>query len=328
MLRNMLHHAGAELSEPMLFGLGQGIDFQYHEAPGPTPGTPMLTGRIATGEVARNACAALGLELVEAQADDDATAHAEVASLIASGHVVGVTVDIYHLDYFASRAHFSAHCIAIYGLDAAVAHVVDTTQQGGAQELPVESLRRARGSSEGFMPSPNRYLHLDGLPTRVQTDLDSLLLEQSWPAIAGAAARVLDDRGKRFGLGGLRRAAADMRAWEDELADPVGQVPEVGRFWRYAGTGGTNFRGLFHDFLREVEIRADDGVLGRSVQDFGRIRHQWVHLIDRLISHADAADRHENLEAAHRELLAIADAEEEAFARLLALAIGRAGGRS
>jgi Butirosin biosynthesis protein H, N-terminal/Domain of unknown function (DUF4872) len=327
MLGNMLHHAGVDLSEPMLFGLGEGIDFQYHESPDPATQPPMLTGRVDAGLLARKTCAALGIELVETQSADEDAAHAVARSVLASDRVVGVTVDIYHLDYFGSHSHFSAHCIALYGLDDAVANVVDTTQQGGALELPVASLRRARSSNEGYMPSPHRQFHIGELSPEVNDDLDSLVVEQAWVAIHATAERMITPRGDKLGPAAIRLASSDLPAWADKMEDPGLRLADLGRFWRFAGTGGTNFRGLFRDFLAELELRSADPDLPMFVEDFEWIHSQWTETIDLLISCAEGGAYRPRLEAAQKNLRTIADAEERFFRRLLALAGERVRGR-
>lgn len=326
-LRNMLHHAGADISEPMLFGLGQGIDFQYRDAPDPG-GTPMLTGRIGPALLSRNACSALGVELREWRAPDPESAFAATTKLLEAGHVVGVSVDIFHLDYFSSRSHFAAHYIALYGLDESLAHVVDTDQQGGAQTLPEESLRRARGSDQGFMPSPHLQMHVERLPARLTADTDAVLSEQIWDAIRLTAERMLGDRGPRYGFGALRRAASEMAEWGDTLARPDEAVPGVGRFWRFAGTGGANFRKLYRAFLLEARQRTGDSELDPSVADFGDVQRQWDQAIDMLTAYRGADRGRRTLEAVAARLHAIADAEQSAFERLLVPAGKRAGERA
>ncbi|NUR35433.1 MAG: DUF4872 domain-containing protein, partial [Gemmatimonadaceae bacterium] len=316
-LRNMLHHAGADISEPMLFGLGQGIDFQYWDAPDPGRSAPMLTGRIGPALLSRNACAALGVELRESRAPDAESARAAAERLLAAGHVVGISVDIFHLDYFSSRSHFASHYIALYGLDGSLAHVVDTDQQGGAQTLPEESLRRARASDEGFMPSPNLEIHLERLPTRLTTDPDAVLGEQIWPAILLTARRMAGESGPRFGLGALRRAASEIAAWSDALAGADETVQGVGRFWRFAGTGGANFRKLYREFLLEASRRCGDGELDPFVEDFGAVERQWDQAIEMLTAYRGAQDGRRQLEAVGARLRAIADAEQSLFERLL-----------
>ncbi|MFJ1964281.1 BtrH N-terminal domain-containing protein [Streptomyces massasporeus] len=324
-LRNMLHHAGAGISEAMLFGLGQGIDFQYWDAPDAGRGTPMLTGRIEPALLSRNACAALGVTLRESRSPDPESASAAATELLAAGHVVGVSVDIFHLDYFASRSHFASHYIAVYGLDDSLAHVVDTDQQGGAQTLPTESLRRARASDEGFMPSPHLHLYVEKPPERLTTDTDAVLREQIWNAIRLTAERMTGDRGPRFGLRAMRRAASEIAGWSDTLASPDESVPGVGRFWRFAGTGGANFRKLYWEFLLEARQRYDDPELDPFVEDFGDVQRQWNEAIDLLMAYRDADGGRRRLEAVAARLHAIADAEQAAFERLLVSAAKRAG---
>ncbi|MFG2792221.1 BtrH N-terminal domain-containing protein [Streptomyces sp. NPDC048419] len=327
-LRNMIHHAGADISEPMLFGLGQGIDFQYWDAPDPGRGTPMLTGRIGPALLSRNACSALGVELRESRASDAESARAAAAQLLEAGHVVGMSVDIFYLDYFSSRSHFASHYIALYGLDDSLAHVVDTDQQGGAQTLPEESLRRARASDEGFMPTPNLQMYVERLPARLTTDTDAVLREQIWRAILLTAQRMAGEGGPRFGLGALRRAASEIAEWSDTLAgaeETDEMVQGVGRFWRFAGTGGANFRKLYREFLLEARHRYGDGELDSFVEDFGDVQQQWDQAIEMLMAYRGDHNGRRQLEAVAARLHAIADAEQSLFERLLVPATKRAG---
>ncbi|MFF7730806.1 BtrH N-terminal domain-containing protein [Streptomyces sp. NPDC008001] len=323
-LRNMLHQAGAAMSEAMLFGLGQGIDFQYWDAPDPGRATPMLTGRIEPAQLSRNACSALGVELRALQAPDAETASTTASELLESGHVVGVSVDIFYLDYFTSRSHFAAHYLALYGLDDTHAHVVDTEQQGGAQTLPAASLRRARASDEGFMPSPHLYLYVEQVPERLATDPDAVLREQIWNAVRLTAERMTADRGPRYGLPALRRAASEVEGWHETLSSPEETVPGVGRFWRFAGTGGANFRKLYREFLQEAGQRCDDNELKAFAEEFGDVERQWDQAIEMLTAYP-GTDGRRQLAAVAARLEAIADAEQALFEGLLVPAAKRAG---
>ena len=229
-LRNLLSGAGVEVSEAMLFGLGEGIDFEYHEVPG-RAGPMFLTGRDGPSELIRNACTALGVDWEEEQPADAEDAMARTAELVGAGHAVGVTVDIFHLDYFASRVHFSAHCVAVIAVGPDTVTVVDTTQQGGVQTLPTDSLRRARASDKGYMPSPYRQFHVRPVPpVWSQRDLDVRLPGLAWEALSRTMDRVLANRGPLLGPAGLRRCADEAPQWETLLPRAEEQVAEFGRF--------------------------------------------------------------------------------------------------
>lgn len=327
MLNNMLRYAAIDVSEALIFGLGQGIDSQFFPPPPHAQVPPMLTGRIGPGRIAEGACAAMGLDLATVQDADDAGAHAQAVAALSAGNVVGVTVDIFHLDYFASRTHFSAHCLALYGLDASTAYVADTSQQGGAQELPLESFTRARASGEGFMPSPRLQWHLDGGGTadggpRPGGAAD--LVPQLWPAIHGAAVRHLDRRrGGDRGILALRRAAEELPGWQ-QLSRSEVMIPGTARFWRSAGTGGTNFRGLYGEFLAEAHAMTGDEDLLPSLKRFEDVVPAWTKLIDHLTAYPEASDRPAHLKEAAARLHSIADAEEAVFGELAELARDRA----
>lgn len=325
-LRNLLSGAGVEVSEAMLFGLGEGIDFEYHEVPG-RAGPMFLTGRDGPSELIRNACTALGVDWEEEQPADAEDAMARTAELVGAGHAVGVTVDIFHLDYFASRVHFSAHCVAVIAVGPDTVTVVDTTQQGGVQTLPTDSLRRARASDKGYMPSPYRQFHVRPVPpVWSQRDLDVRLPGLAWEALSRTMDRVLANRGPLLGPAGLRRCADEAPQWETLLPRAEEQVAEFGRFWRYAGTGGTNFRGLFLEFLGELEERERTPDLALAVDDFEEIEQRWVELIDLMIEPPGDADLTRRLAAVGERMHAIADAEERAFQRLQDMADTRVQG--
>lgn len=319
MLNNMLRYAGIDVSEALVFGLGRGIDAQFFPPPPHSGAPPMLTGRVEPGRIAADACAAMGLPLTTTRDAEDSDAHARAVAALAAGSVVGVTVDIFHLDYFASKAHFSAHCIALHGLDDSTAYVVDTAQQGGAQQLPLASFTRARASDEGFMPSPRLHWHLDGgrdpLPGGV-----AALAPQVWPAILGAAGRYLDrGRGNDRGTLALRRAAEELPGWQ-QLSRSETVIPDIARFWRFAGTGGTNFRGLYGEFLAEAHAMTGDANLLPSLTRFEAVVAAWTRLIDHLTGYPDASSRSAHLKDAAARLHSIADAEEAAFGELAELA--------
>ncbi|WP_405572267.1 BtrH N-terminal domain-containing protein [Streptomyces sp. NBC_01167] len=324
MLNNMLRYAGLDVSEALIFGLGRGIDAQFFPPPPHTGIPPMLTGRVEPGRIAADACAAMGLTLVTTQDADDAGAHARAVAALSAGSVVGVTVDIFHLDYFASQAHFSAHCIALHGLDDSTAYVADTSQQGGAQQLPLESFTRARASDEGFMPSPRLHWHLDDSPGPLPGGA-AALAPRMWPAILGAAGHYLDrGRGDDRGILALRRAAEELPGWQQLSRSDV-VIPEIARFWRFAGTGGTNFRGLYGEFLAEAQAMTGDAELLPSLTRFEAVVSAWTGLIDHLTGYPEASSRTAHLKDASARLHSIADAEEAAFGELAELARDRVG---
>ncbi|MEE4209859.1 MAG: BtrH N-terminal domain-containing protein, partial [Parvularcula sp.] len=128
---NLLQHAGLSISEPMLFGLGQGLGFGIFSMK--SMPAPFIGGRVKFEEVTRNTAANLGFEVEYRQTRSRKKAWSNLASFIDAGIPVGVKLDCYFLDYFASDFHFAAHYVAVHGYDDDRIYVVDTAQQGSRQ---------------------------------------------------------------------------------------------------------------------------------------------------------------------------------------------------
>lgn len=95
-LGNLFHHAGLELSEPMLFGLSGGFGFIYWKMK--TMPVPFLGGR--TKDLTKNLRGNLGFDLRIRETSSVGKAWTNVSEAIDAGTPVGLQLDCYHLDYF------------------------------------------------------------------------------------------------------------------------------------------------------------------------------------------------------------------------------------
>lgn len=138
----LLGHAGLELSEAMLFGLGEGLGFVYWDAKGMD--VPFLGGRSKPMAITRALAGRLGLELRVTETASAARGWRNVVAELGAGRPVGLQLDCYHLEYFTARTHFGGHVVAMYGYDDTDAYLVDTAQQGGAVTTSLRSLALAR----------------------------------------------------------------------------------------------------------------------------------------------------------------------------------------
>ena len=111
---SLLKHLGIDLSEPMLFGLGQGLGFIYWDMPR-LMSFPFLGGRIKQDELTQNLCRNLGLNLEAKESSSVKSAWKNVKEKIDQEIPVGIKLDCYHLDYFTEKIHFAGHYVAMYG---------------------------------------------------------------------------------------------------------------------------------------------------------------------------------------------------------------------
>ena len=105
----LLRQLDIELSEPMLFGLGEGLGFIYWNMK--TMNFPFIGGRVKTDLLTQNIARNLNLELSVKETSSTQKAWESVKQLLDNGKVVGLKLDCYHLEYFSRPFHFAGHCI-------------------------------------------------------------------------------------------------------------------------------------------------------------------------------------------------------------------------
>jgi hypothetical protein len=111
----LLLQLGYEISEPMLFGLGEGLGYIYWNMK--NMDFPFLGGRIKPDLLTQNLARNLGLTLEIKETASKEKAWLEVKNLLDQGKCVGLKLDCYHLDYSTTKFHFAGHYVAIYRYD-------------------------------------------------------------------------------------------------------------------------------------------------------------------------------------------------------------------
>src|SRR5687768_500475 len=137
----LLKQIGIELSEPMLFGLGEGLSFIFWNMK--TMDFPFIGGRIKPDQLTENIAKNLGLKLVVRETSSPTKAWQGVKELLDDDKAVGLKLDCCHLEYFTHPIHFAGHYVAILGYDDRDAFLVDTAQQGSGVRTSLKSLEKA-----------------------------------------------------------------------------------------------------------------------------------------------------------------------------------------
>lgn len=150
---SLIKNLGIDLSEPMMFGLGEGLGFIYWDMP-KLMEFPFMGGRIKQDELTKNLCRNLNLSLDVKETSSIKTAWQNVKEKIDAGIPVGIKLDSYYLDYFTTKVHFAGHYVAMYGYDDTYAFLVDTKQTGSTVKATLKNLELAR-SEKGPMSSKN-----------------------------------------------------------------------------------------------------------------------------------------------------------------------------
>jgi hypothetical protein len=200
----LLIQQGLELSEPMLFGLGEGLGYIFWKMK--TMGLPFIGGRVKPDALTANIARNLNLELTVKETTSTQKAWEQVRMLVDQGIAVGLKLDCYHLEYFTKPFHFAGHYATLYGYDDELAYLVDTVQQGGKVKTSLNSLALAR-SEKGSMSSNNLYYTLR--KTDRPYDLEQVILQ----AIRNNAEQHIHPPISNIGYKGILKTGTEVIRW-------------------------------------------------------------------------------------------------------------------
>jgi hypothetical protein len=305
----LLRHEGLDLSEPMLFGLGEGLGFVYWDAK--NMDFPFLGGRTKPTTITRTVADRLGLTLHVQETASPRRAWQNVADALAAGRPVGLQLDSYHLDYFTTKVHFGGHLVAMYGYDDTHAHLVDTAQQGGTVTTTLTSLARARGE-RGPMTARNLSYTITCPGGRPE------LGDAIRTAVRNNARTFLDPPIANLGHRGIDKAARQVTRWLDRASDPARDLPLAATLMERGGTGGALFRNMYRDFLAECATIVDDDNLRLGHQRYAEIAPLWTEVAHHITAAGETRDP-EQLTRASAILTELADRERHAMQVLTAV---------
>jgi hypothetical protein len=270
-LRNLLAHHGIELSEPMVFGLASGLGFYYLKGGSLSP-SRMFHGRTALleSDFGRNTA----MPLVDRPEPDDDRAWQAVRERVDRGLPVMISTDTFYLGYHRTTSHFPGHRCVVVGYDDASQSVLIADRKFEAyQRCSTDELRRARNAPDHPISCENRYGDFEGEP-----QLGRPLDEAIRIAVRRNARAMLEpDAEGAAGIPALRALAGDFADWaqaEDwSWAARFGYQVVVKR-----GAGGSFFRSLYADFLREAAALVPEIAGALPAERMDAIAARWRDL--------------------------------------------------
>lgn len=263
----LLKQLGIELSEPMLFGLGEGLGFIYWKMK--TMDFPFLGGRIKPDLLTRNIAQNLHLDLIVQETSSKQKAWEQVKALVDNGQAVGLKLDCFYLQYFTQPVHFAGHYVALYGYDHENAYLVDTRQQGGLVKTSLESLALAR-AAKGPMASKNLFYILR--KTAKNQDINTSIVS----AIRNNANEYLNPPITNIGYKGILKTSSEIVKWFQTSKSVAAEFSNLASIMERGGTGGALFRNLYRDFLRESYELLQLDQLNAAYGQFAEIASLWT----------------------------------------------------
>ncbi|NOU19832.1 MAG: BtrH N-terminal domain-containing protein [Bacteroidales bacterium] len=238
----LLRQLNIDLTEPMLFGLGEGLGFIFWNMK--TMDFPFIGGRVKPDAITHNIAKNLNLELIVKETSSQQKAWDNVKWFIDRGQVVGLKLDCYHLEYFSRPFHFAAHYAALYGYDNDTAYLVDTMQQGGKVKTSLKSLALAR-AEKGSMSSNSLYYTIN------KSDKSIDLRNAVMTAIRNNAKEYLNPPITNISYKGILKTSSEIIKWFHRSKNIENEFQTTAMLMEKAGTGGALFRNLYRDFLGE-----------------------------------------------------------------------------
>jgi len=270
----LLRQIGIELSEPMLFGLGEGLGFIFWNMK--SMNFPFIGGRVKPDVLTKNIARNLNLELTVKETSSTQKAWDNVKTILDKGQAVGLKLDCFHLEYFSRPFHFAGHYATIYGYDSENAFLVDTRQQGGQVKTSLKSLALAR-AEKGAMASKNLYYTLK------QSGKEFDLKKAIPTAIKNNTTEYLNPPITNIGYKGILKTSSEIVKWFKTTKDIENDFKTTAILMEKAGTGGALFRNLYRDFLKESYDLLQLDQLKTGHESFTEIAKLWTSVSDLFI---------------------------------------------
>lgn len=298
---SLLNQIGVKLSEPMLFGLGEGLGFVYWHMK--SMDFPFIGGRVKPEALTENICRNLNLHLEVKETSSPKKAWANVAQYIDQGKAVGLKLDCYHLEYFTNKIHFAGHYVAMYGYDEQKAFLIDSNRNGKQLTTSLESLALAR-SEKGPMASKN-------LSYTIHQGTHSYDLKQAIKtAIVNNAEAHLNPPIQNLGYKGIAKTSTEIKKWFQRSSNVAHEFQTTAMLMERAGTGGALFRNLYRDFLKESYDLLQIEAINDAQQRFANIAPQWTQVAN-LLHKAGETEELQYINQAADILLQLSDDERQ-----------------
>jgi hypothetical protein len=260
-IRNIVNYYGFRYPEPMVFGLAEGLGFQFRIINGLE--NPYLSG-VAPG-LLESFCRNLGLSFETVEFDSDEAAMADLKDHIDRQVPVIVQVDLFHLPYFHSTTHFAAHRVIPVGYDAENIFCADTGYQQ-IQECPIDEFIKARRSD---YPPHN--------PSRKRTRIDRMVER---PFVEETITKALFNISHKFlnhqpGCNLLE--ITNLRDHLSAYKTPKVLYTQIEK----AGTGGGLSRRLFADFLDQAAQMYSRSIYDLASANFAESASLWTEIAEK-----------------------------------------------
>jgi hypothetical protein len=268
---NLLRFYGHDISEPMAFGIGNGLYFSYIPFL-KVQFAPMISFRNLPNTVFHRSMKYLGIDAtVIKKFKDPEEAMMALDRNLEKGIPTGMQVGVFNLTFFPPeyRMHYNMHNLVCFGKEGNIYHISDTVMET-SQTLTYEDLLRVRYAKGVFAPEGKMYW-INNLPGEL--DIKSAVSK----GIKKTVYEMIKVPFPLIGVKGLRWMGRDLKKWpkkhgDDKASFYLGQVLRMAEDF---GTGGAGFRFIYGDFLKEAGEKFNHAGLLEASEMMGKTANRW-----------------------------------------------------
>jgi len=268
---NLFNFYGVELSEPMAFGIGNGLFFSYIPFL-KIQFAPMISFRNFPNTIFHRSMKYLGVDAtVIKKFDDPKEAMLALDRNLTKGIPTGMQVGVFNLTFFPPeyRMHYNMHNLVCFGKEGNLYHISDTVMER-PQVLTYEDLLRVRYAKGAFAPKGKMYWI-----NNIKTDLN--IKGAVSLGIKKTVYEMIKIPFPLVGVKGIRWIAKDLKKWPKKHGNEKASfyLGQILRLAEEIGTGGAGFRYIYGAFLKEAgELYRNDELLAAS-DIMGKAANRW-----------------------------------------------------
>ncbi len=310
-ISSMLTYHGFKISEPMVFGISNALNFAYIPFV-KIGGMPLVAYRSLPKSIVKNIKKNLKIDMKMETFSSLKKGEDRLDKLLEEGKIVGAQGSMYWLEYVPDELsfHFNAHNFLIYGKKRD-SYLISDPVFAEAVECSKKSLSKSRFSKGAMAPKGLLYYPLFvpkeiDLKPIISKNIKKLSKNMLSPFVPIAGLKGI----KKLALAILKLQSRDKRYAKLFLGNIVRMQEEI-------GTGGAGFRFMYASFLQEAsELFDDDKILSdasKLMLEVGDEYREFALVIAKAIKSKKEID----FKKISDMLLLIARSEERVYRKLL-----------
>ena len=268
---NLFKNYGIDISEPMAFGVGNGLYFTYIPFL-KIQYAPMISFRNIPNTIFRRGAKRLGADAtVIKKFKTPKESMDALDSNLEKRIPTGLQVGVFHLTFFPPeyRMQYNMHNLVVYGKVGDIYHVSDTVLEK-PQTISYYDLQRVRWAKGAFAPNGKMYW-INSVDKKV--DLKKAVSE----GIAKTVYEMTKIPIPLLGTKGIRFMAKSLRKWPKKHGDEKASfyLGQILRMSEEVGSGGAGFRFIYGAFLKEAGEKFDNSDLLEASELMGAAANKW-----------------------------------------------------